>query len=153
MRHEPLKDRAVGRWKGILPSLGIPSKALTNRHGPCPMCGGKDRFRFDDKGGRGTWFCSHCGAGDGIELVKRFQNCEFKDAARLIEQHYPRRSDPQRRQEAGTDRCAEAAGDDRPVEAGAADHAGGPCRALAACPHGVVRISAMPALFARRAIQ
>ena len=87
MQREPLKDRALGRWKGILPSLGIPSKALTNRHGPCPMCGGKDRFRFDDKGGRGTWFCSKCGAGDGIELVKRFQNCEFKDAARLIEQH------------------------------------------------------------------
>ena len=87
MQREPLKDRAVGRWHGILPSLGIPSKALTNRHGPCPMCGGKDRFRFDDKGGRGTWFCSNCGAGDGIELVKRFQNCEFPDAARLIEQH------------------------------------------------------------------
>ena len=71
MRHEPLKDRALGRWRGILPALGVPAKALSNRHGPCPMCGGKDRFRFDDKGGRGTWICSKCGAGDGIELVKR----------------------------------------------------------------------------------
>jgi putative DNA primase/helicase len=75
VQREPLKDRAKGRWRNILPSLGIPSKALTNRHGPYPMCGGKDRFRFDDKGGRGTWFCSQCGGGDGIELVKRFQNC------------------------------------------------------------------------------
>ncbi len=35
----------------------------------------------------GTWICSQCGSGDGIELVKRLQNVEFRDAARLIEQH------------------------------------------------------------------
>jgi len=87
MRHEPLKDRAMNRWHGILPAIGIPPKALTNRHGPCPICGGKDRFRFDNKGGRGTWICSHCGAGDGIELVKKFLGCDFKEAARRIEQH------------------------------------------------------------------
>src|SRR3954471_536020 len=87
MLHEPLKHRALGRWRGILTSLGVPAKALSNRHGPCPVCGGKDRFRFDDKGGRGTWICSHCGAGDGVELVKRFLRVEFKDAARAIEQH------------------------------------------------------------------
>ena len=44
--------------------------ASRNLIGTCPMCGGKDRFRFDDKGGRGTWICSQCGAGDEIELVK-----------------------------------------------------------------------------------
>jgi putative DNA primase/helicase len=86
MLHEPLKDRALGRWRGILTSLGVPGKALTNRHGPCPVCGGKDRFRFDDQGGRGTWICSRCGAGDGIELVKRLLNIEFREAAKLIEQ-------------------------------------------------------------------
>src|SRR4051812_175994 len=87
MRHEPLSQRSLGRWPGILTALGVSSKALRNKHGPCPMCGGKDRFRFDNKGGRGTWICSHCGAGDGIELVKRFLNREFKDAAKAIEQH------------------------------------------------------------------
>ncbi len=87
MLREPLKDRALGRWQGILASLGVPAKALTGRHCPCPVCGGKDRFRFDDKGGRGTWICSHCGAGDGIELVKRLMQVEFRDAACLIEQH------------------------------------------------------------------
>ncbi|WP_235919533.1 toprim domain-containing protein [Aureimonas psammosilenae] len=85
MLREPLKDRALGRWRGILPAIGVPAKALSNRHGPCPMCGGKDRFRFDDKGGRGTWICSKCGAGDGIELVKLFQGVEFREAAQLIE--------------------------------------------------------------------
>lgn len=86
MLHEPLKDRAMGRWRGILTSLGVPAKALLNRHGPCPVCGGRDRFRFDDKGGRGTWICSRCGAGDGIELVKRLLNVEFREAAKVIEQ-------------------------------------------------------------------
>src|SRR3954463_15277393 len=87
MRHEPLSQRSLGRWPGILTALGVSSKALRNKHGPCPMCGGKDRFRFDDKGGRGTWICSRCGAGDGIELVKRLMNVEFKQAEKLIEQH------------------------------------------------------------------
>ena len=51
------------------------------------MCGGTDRFRFDDKDGRGTWFCNNCRAGDGISLVMRFANLKFPAAARLIEQH------------------------------------------------------------------
>lgn len=87
MQREPLKDKAAGKWRGILPAIGIDAKALRNRHGPCPMCGGKDRFRFDDKGGRGTWICNQCGAGDGIELVKKFRGVDFKEAARIIEQH------------------------------------------------------------------
>lgn len=87
MLHEPLKDRAIGRWPSILSAVGVGSHHLKNKHGPCPMCGGKDRFRFDDKGGRGTWICSQCGAGDGIELVKRFLGTDFKTAAVEIEKH------------------------------------------------------------------
>ncbi|UVK43275.1 toprim domain-containing protein [Mesorhizobium sp. AR07] len=87
MQREPLKTRAEGRWFSILSAIGIPSKSLKNKHGPCPICGGKDRFRFDDKGGRGTFFCSHCGAGDGIELVKLFRGLDFKEAAVEIEKY------------------------------------------------------------------
>lgn len=84
----PLKDKALGRWPGILSAVGLSPRSLSGRHGPCPLCnGGKDRFRFDDKDGRGTWICSQCGAGDGIELVKRFLGIEFKDAAVEIEKH------------------------------------------------------------------
>lgn len=81
----PLRDQAHGRWRGILPDLGLPAKLLNGRHGPCPFCGGKDRFRFDDKEGRGTWICSQCGAGDGIDFVMRAQNVDFKGAAALVE--------------------------------------------------------------------
>lgn len=51
----PLHERARGRWTSILPALGIDSKFLKRRNGPCPMCGGKDRYRFTDLNGLGTW--------------------------------------------------------------------------------------------------
>lgn len=87
MQQPPLKDRAQGRWRGILPLLGIAESFLNGKHGPCPLCrGGRDRFRFDDKEGRGTWICSQCGAGDGIELVKRHIGMDFKAAADRIEE-------------------------------------------------------------------
>jgi putative DNA primase/helicase len=87
MRHEPLSHRTNGRWSDILSAIGLPSKALSGKHGPCPICGGKDRFRFDNKRGAGTFFCSQCGPGDGVELVKLFKGVDFKSAAALIEQH------------------------------------------------------------------
>ena len=80
-------DQARGKWPNILPALGIDKRFLVNKHGPCPMCEGKDRFRFDDKDGRGSYYCSQCGAGDGIELVKRALKVDFKGACREIEKH------------------------------------------------------------------
>lgn len=82
-----LADKAKGKWQGVLPALGISRDFLTGKHGPCPMCEGRDRFRFDDKNGRGTWFCNQCGAGDGIELVKRTLSLDFRAAAQEIEKH------------------------------------------------------------------
>ena len=81
----PLKDRAQGRWAGILPTLGIGESFLTGRHGPCPLCGGKDRWRWDNLEGRGTWICSKCGAGDGIALVMQKHGWDFRQAAKQIE--------------------------------------------------------------------
>jgi putative DNA primase/helicase len=81
----PLKDRALGRWLGILPALGIRKSFLTGKHGPCPMCGGKDRWRWDNREGRGTWICSKCGAGDGIALVMQINGWKFREAAKQIE--------------------------------------------------------------------
>jgi len=84
-QRRPLAERCLGRWRSILPALGIDSRMLVNKHGPCPMCDGKDRFRFDDKEGRGTWICNQCGSGDGIEMVKLKLGLDFKAAAAVIE--------------------------------------------------------------------
>ena len=33
-------DAARRKWRGILLALGIEEKFLSDKHGPCPMCGG-----------------------------------------------------------------------------------------------------------------
>ncbi|ECN1882982.1 DNA primase, partial [Salmonella enterica subsp. enterica serovar Typhimurium] len=71
--------QACGHWSRILPALGV--KVIKNRHQACPVCGGSDRFRFDDKEGRGTWFCNQCGAGDGLKLVEKVFGVSASEAA------------------------------------------------------------------------
>lgn len=85
MQAEPMvTEVATGRWRGILQSFGIEDRFLTGKHGPCPVCGGKDRFRFDDRDGKGTWICNQCGAGDGFMLLQRLNGWTFKEAAREV---------------------------------------------------------------------
>jgi len=86
MQRHNVREVAAGKWSALLQGFGLTERQLSGRHGPCPMCGGKDRFRFDDKEGRGTWFCSHCGAGDGVRLVMEVKDWDFKTAANEIEQ-------------------------------------------------------------------
>ncbi|ENA9388113.1 toprim domain-containing protein, partial [Salmonella enterica subsp. enterica serovar Adelaide] len=74
--------QACGHWPRILPALGV--KVIKNRHQACPVCGGTDRFRFDDKEGRGTWYCNQCGAGDGLKLVEKVFGVTASEAARKV---------------------------------------------------------------------
>lgn len=86
MKNKPISSIvavANGNWPMILPALGIPVPAGGN-HGPCPACGGKDRFRFDDLKGRGTWFCNQCGNGDGLDLVGKALELDVKAAAEAV---------------------------------------------------------------------
>ena len=80
-----VRTAAQGRWRGILHGLGMDERSLSGKHGPCPLCGGKDRFRFDDKDGRGTYYCSGCGAGDGVKLAMALTGQGFRDTALQIE--------------------------------------------------------------------
>lgn len=63
---------AQGRWPEILSHFGVPDSYLQNKHGPCPICGGKDRYRFDNLDDMGTFICSKCGAGTGAMLLMRW---------------------------------------------------------------------------------
>lgn len=67
-------------WPTVLRQLGIPETALRNQHGPCPACGGRDRFRFDNREGRGMFYCNGCGAGDGFQLLQRVYGWTFAEA-------------------------------------------------------------------------
>ena len=78
-------DQFHGQWATVLGNYGcqLPSG---RKHGPCPVCGGKDRFRFDDKNGRGTWFCSQCepSSGGGLLLLSRFISKSVMDTAKEL---------------------------------------------------------------------
>ena len=78
-------DAAAGKWPGILVALGADEKFLRNKHGACPFCGGSDRFRFDDKNGSGSFFCSQCGAGAGVDFLMRMYGWSFKEAAANVD--------------------------------------------------------------------
>lgn len=100
-----ITDLANGQWPSILGALaGLSADQLTDKHQPCPLCGGKDRYRFDDQDGSGSWFCNQCGGPDqagggglGMEMLLRRTGWTFKEAAQRIEQHLgipPQRPEP-----------------------------------------------------------
>ncbi|NOV27757.1 MULTISPECIES: primase-helicase zinc-binding domain-containing protein [Cupriavidus] len=74
------------QWEGLLKRY-LPAEVLTDnfwqgRPGRCPLCGGHDRFTFDNKRGRGDWVCRKCNAGspkagDGLELVRCFTGLTY----------------------------------------------------------------------------
>lgn len=96
-------DAARGKWRGILMALGVSQDFLKDKHGPCPFCGGKDRYRWDNKGGDGSFICSQCGSGNAFELLRRLKGWEFKQAAlevdRVVGNVEPERIKPQRKPE------------------------------------------------------
>lgn len=89
-----LRQHFRGQWREVLWHFGI-ELPPTNRHSPCPICGGgKDRFRFEDKG-VGRWFCQYHTPphGDGMDLiaqVKGWDNSELiKQLNALAGYHQP----------------------------------------------------------------
>ncbi len=86
---DAIKDAARNRWPGILQAAGIDPKYLRNKHGACPVCGGKDRFRFTDKDGRGCYVCNKCkpDGGDGFHLLAAYRACSFIEAARFVSEY------------------------------------------------------------------
>src|SRR5580693_458201 len=79
-------ERARGRWREILPALGIGRQYLVNKHGPCPLCGGRDRYRFDDREGTGSYFCNQCGAGSGLILIRKKNGWNHAEACNAVDE-------------------------------------------------------------------
>ncbi len=83
-----VKAAARGRWRSLLERLGVAREALRDHHGPCPGCGGVDRFRFDDGDGDGTFICSNGGgnpvAGDGFRLLEHVHGWTPQQALKAV---------------------------------------------------------------------
>lgn len=86
-------ELARNHWRYVLTQLGVPEAALSGKHGPCPACGGEDRFRFDNRNGEGSHFCSGCGAGSGYQLLMKMHGWDFNhtlgEVRRLISPDMP----------------------------------------------------------------
>jgi len=69
---EDVKNNMRGQWVDFLGRCaGFEPRVFNKKHQPCPMCGGKDRFRFDDNlefRGDGGYICGQCGSGSGMKL-------------------------------------------------------------------------------------
>ena len=78
-----VKQAAQGQWVAIYAAANIDIAAI-NKHQPCPICGGTKPFRCDDKDGRGSWICTHCGAGDGFSLLQKVHNWSFPQALEFV---------------------------------------------------------------------
>jgi len=87
-----IKAYALNRWPEILLNLAPHLSPMIERgrkHGPCPLCGGKDRARchndFDATGGT---FCNQCRGGwDGIKTLEWANGWSFKQTVDAISSH------------------------------------------------------------------
>lgn len=78
---------AKGKWGHVLACCGVNPKHLDGKHGACPMCGGKDRFRYDNRTGRGDYICAKCGVGDGFNLLMKLFNWDFSQASEEVKKY------------------------------------------------------------------
>lgn len=67
-------------------------------HGPCPVCGGTDRFHiWPHQGEHGTFWCRGCSlGGDAIEYLMKIENLSFPQACKEIGKELPESEDYQK---------------------------------------------------------
>lgn len=78
-------------------AAGMVFKKVASTHGgeyagPCPKCGGRDRFRLwpEDKGGEGSYWCRGCGAGgDLVQFLVDVRGLNYPSAFREAGRAYP----------------------------------------------------------------
>lgn len=79
-------EKMIGKWASALKLYGLTDKQLSRKHAPCPNCGGKDRFRFIDTEGTGSYFCNQCGGGNGFDLLMKLTGKTFPEIAKELDQ-------------------------------------------------------------------
>jgi hypothetical protein len=67
---------------------GINLRGRVDRCGPCPLCGGHDRFSINTK--KQVWNCRGCCVGgDIIALIQHLDGCDFQAAVRTLADEQP----------------------------------------------------------------
>ncbi len=94
----------------LLEKTGLTTKRVAATHGgewagPCPLCGGTDRFRvWPEQGDNGKWWCRQCGrGGDAIQFLRDVKGLGFREACSVLGQEpRTRRHGPRANPGAGT---------------------------------------------------
>lgn len=80
-----IREQCQHRWDDILQSFGVDQEVLNGRHQACPLCGGKDRFRYTNYQGNGNVICNQCMPSDegvdGFAFVMKLTGMDFKSLA------------------------------------------------------------------------
>lgn len=84
---EGVRLAARGKWfNHILPAVGFDVDILDGSHGPCPWCGGTNRFRAIDEEA-GAVFCNQCFSeenGSGFDAVMKMKGGTFPQAVETV---------------------------------------------------------------------
>lgn len=85
---EDVLPKANAIWPEILVNLaGLDEKLLNHKkEHPCPLCGGKTRFRYRTKpaGLDRPFYCNHCGSKNGIEFLMAYSGLSYSDAINRV---------------------------------------------------------------------
>lgn len=85
-----VREAMIGQWENALIQLvGMDQKCFNKRHQACPVCGGKDRWRYTDSKGReerghGWSWCNSCGAMDGFKLFQHLYGEPFNVCVNVL---------------------------------------------------------------------
>jgi putative DNA primase/helicase len=67
----------------VIIERGIKLRGRVEQVGPCPHCGGRDRFAINTR--KRVWNCRGCrDGGDVIALVQKLDNCDFREAVATL---------------------------------------------------------------------
>lgn len=90
--NEKAEDLAFGRWPDILTSRGMDPTFFNCKQGPCPFCGGTDRYRWVAKKYGGVWVCNSCTEGKyatGFNMLMRHMGYNgFREAADDVRDYF-----------------------------------------------------------------
>jgi putative DNA primase/helicase len=87
LRADDIHARIGAAWPSVLSQLGIGEEFLRpKKSGPCPACGGRDRYTFDNRHLRGDFICRGCSpkSGSGFDLLMRVYGWTYSEARRNV---------------------------------------------------------------------
>lgn len=86
------RSRSMREVLDKLPPIEGLQEAFGELTGPCPRCGGRDRFSINMK--EGVYNCRSCGGGDPLQLAMMVLDCGFMQAVEHLEGSREQEIDP-----------------------------------------------------------